>query len=129
MGGLSNPNTGTGIANYANSASNITGTVVTLSAFPAADSAATIAALFSFAVGGGGNVVNTYVAAESKLLFIAPSNSDAGSKIWSWDDTTASVNGNGNGVVDAIELTLHGTLMGIDETNYGTLHSDNIILT
>ena len=123
MGGLSNPNSGTGIANYANSASNITGTVVTLSAFPAADSAATIAALFSFAVGGGGTV-NTYVADDSKLLFIAPSNSDAGSKIWSWNDLA----GISDGVVDANELIMHGTLMGIDETDYPTLHSDNIIL-
>jgi len=127
LNGLSNPNGGTGIANYANTASNITGTVVTLSAFPAADSAATIAALFSFAVGGGGTV-NTYVAADSKMLFIAPSNGDAGSKIWSWDDTAAG-GGDADGVVDAGELLLHGTLMGIDETDYGTLHSDNIILT
>ena len=71
---LSNPNGGVGLATYANTASNITGTVVTLSEFPAADSAATIAALFSFAVGGGGTV-NTYVAADSKMLFIAPSDS------------------------------------------------------
>jgi len=127
MGGLSNPNGGTGIVDYANTASNITGTVVTLSAFPAADSAATIAALFSFAVGGGGTV-NTYVGADSKMLFIAPSDSDAGSKIWSWNDTNAG-GGDADGVVDAGELTLHGTLMGIDENDYGTLHSDNIILT
>jgi len=67
------------------------------------------------------------VAADSKMLFIAPSNSDAGSKIWSWDDT-ASGGGNGDGVVDAGELSLHGTLMGIDETDYGTLHADNILI-
>jgi hypothetical protein len=124
MSGLANSNGVTGIDTYANTASNITGTVVTLSAFPAADSAATLAALFSFAVAGGGTV-NDKVAANSKMLFIAPSNSDAGSKIWSWNDAT----GDGNGDVDANELTLHGTLMGIDETDYPTLHSDNIILT
>jgi len=90
-----------------------------LTAFPAANSADTIAALFSFNVASGGTV-NAKVAVDSKMLFIAPSS--AGSNIWSWDDVT----GNSDGSVDANELTLHGTLVGIDAADYPTLHADNI---
>ncbi|MDB2498999.1 hypothetical protein N9X90_07420 [Alphaproteobacteria bacterium] len=118
-GALFNPNGGTGIDTYANTADNITGVVVTLTAFPAANSADTIAALFSFNVASGGTV-NAKVAVDSKMLFIAPSS--AGSNIWSWDDVT----GNSDGSVDANELTLHGTLVGIDAADYPTLHADNI---
>ena len=90
-----------------------------MSAFPAANSADTVAALFGFNVASGGTV-NAKVAADSKMLFIAPSS--AGSNIWSWDDVT----GNSDGNVNVNELTLHGTLVGIDASDYPTLHADNI---
>jgi hypothetical protein len=126
ISGLTNPNGDEDVTSlYANTATDIEGLVVALTAFPTANDAVTLEALFNFSVEGG-QTVNDFLAEDSKMIFLAPSGPQkVNTNIWLWDDTALG-EGTSNGSVDANELTLLATLNGVGVSSLSNLTDQNV---
>jgi hypothetical protein len=125
--GLNNPNGDVASTSvYANTATDITGLVVALAAFPTANDATTLEALFNFSVEA--QTVNDFLAEDSKMIFLAPSGpSKVNTSVWLWNDqSTGGGGGDSDGSVDASELTLLATLNGLNGASLSSLRDDNV---
>jgi hypothetical protein len=98
--------------------------VVALAAFPAANDPNTLEALFDFTIEGA--KANDFLAANSKMIFLAPSGpSKVNTSVWLWDDQNMG-GGDSDGSVDASELTLLATLNGLNGASLSSLRDDNV---